>query len=100
MMLYTGMPCACRPILERLNLKVTSSMWVGQKTVLPHHKKLSDDDLLNVEGKQLYSNTTVEFTGSLDIFFTTLKDAPSSSSSFIVHTDQLDDKDETDESIR
>ena len=42
----------------------------------------------------------VEFTGSIDTFFTTMKDAPSSSSSFIVHTDRLDDKDETDESIR
>ena len=42
---------------------------------------------------------SVEFTGSIDIIFITLKDAPSSSSSFIVHTDRLDDKDETDESI-
>ena len=40
----------------------------------------------------------VEFTGSIDIIFITLKDAPSSSSSFIVHTDRLDDKDEIDES--
>ena len=31
----------------------------------------------------------VEFTGSIDTFFTTLKDAPSSSSSFIVHTDRF-----------
>ena len=46
------------------------------------------------------ASCTVEFTGSIDTFFTTLKDVPSSSSSFIVHTDRLDDKDETDESIR
>ena len=47
-----------------------------------------------------HATVRVEFTGSIDTFFTTLKDAPSSSSSFIVHTDRLDDKDETDESIR
>ena len=39
----------------------------------------------------------VEFTGSLNILHNTERRA-SSSSSFILHTDRLDDKDEIDES--
>ena len=43
---------------------------------------------------------TVEFTGSVDIILITLKDAPSSSSSIRLLFTQIDDKDETDDTIK